>query len=603
MRKLAFLFALLSCSAAFAQSVDTYCGSKAHPEYSAWYAAKTRDLSGSRGARAIRWVPVVYHIITETNGNGGMPLREVIQSHCDLNRAYASTGIQFYINDINYINNSQYFAFSSFNTGSQVMNAFNVDNKCNIYINDDPAGVCGYAFFPGSGPNGGGIFVKKSCYGTNSTTLIHEMGHYFGLYHTFEDGFGIEFVNGSNCNRAGDLFCDTPADFISNRWTCPYTGNDTDPNGDPYLGTIDGTYYMSYSNDRCQNRFSPLQENEMYDNLQQLRPSLLGQTLPDTTAYGTANLVQPVNFDTTVDASRALFVWNSVPGATHYIFQIPTSNPSNFWADTIVSDTSVIISGLIRNRLYQYRVKPYSFGFTCASFTTLTSFRTAGLNLNASVAGSTCTGSENGLIQLNPTLGSAPYTYRWNTGDSTSSLNGLSAGTYVVTVTDAAGEILVSTYTLLDPTPLSLSINEVTPGVYLAQVQGGSPGYTYSWSNGSTSDRLINAASGVYQLTVTDQNGCEQTASVNVVSSVTDWSPAVLGVWPNPVKAGERIIIGNTDIKYQSAIGLYSSDGRLVQMWDKWSDKLQLNSGIQAGMYRLMTLGSGPAATGRIMIY
>jgi hypothetical protein len=493
MRKLALFLSLLHVTAAFAQTADNYCGAKAHPEYSAWYAAKNRSaFAGSRGTQAVRWVPVVYHLITETNGTGAMPLREVIQSHCDLNRAYTSTGIQFYIHSIEYINNSQYYAFSSFNTGSQVMNAFNVDNKCNIYINDDPAGVCGYAFFPGSGPNGGGIFVKKSCYGTNSSTLIHEMGHYFGLYHTFEDGFGIEFVNGTNCNRAGDLFCDTPADFISNRWTCPYTGNDTDPNGDPYLGTIDGSYYMSYSNDRCQNRFSPQQQAEMYDNLQQLRPSLLGQTLPDTTAFSTASLVQPINFDTTVDASRALFVWNSVPGATHYLFQIPTSNPATFWADTIVTDTSVIISGLFRNRLYQYRVKPFSFGYTCAAYTALTSFRTAGLNLNATVAGSACTGSENGLIQLNPSLGTAPYSFQWSTGDSTSSLSGLQPGVYTVTVTDAAGEILVSTYTLSEPAPLAVSIQSSGSGVYLAQVQGGTPAYTYSWSNGSNNDRLIN---------------------------------------------------------------------------------------------------------------
>jgi len=57
-------------------------------------------------------------------------------------------------------------------------------------------------------------------------TLTHEMGHMFGLLHTFE-GNGIELVNGSNCETEGDLICDTPADpFVEGDDMSLYIGED-----------------------------------------------------------------------------------------------------------------------------------------------------------------------------------------------------------------------------------------------------------------------------------------------------------------------------------------------------------------------------------------
>ena len=84
------------------------------------------------------------------------------------------------------------------------------------------------------------------------------MGHYFGLYHTHQTSFGKELVDGSNCETAGDLICDTPADpnLLSNR-SCVYEGSVVDENGAVYQPDV--TNYMSYTRHFCRSSFSEQQ--------------------------------------------------------------------------------------------------------------------------------------------------------------------------------------------------------------------------------------------------------------------------------------------------------------------------------------------------------
>ena len=123
----------------------------------------------------------------------------------------------------------------------EMLAQFYVQNTINVYyvasIENIPPAV-GYAYFPG-GPDV--IVLEKS---SEFPTLIHEMGHFFGLYHTFDEDLGIEFVNGENCETTGDLVCDTPADNQGPVNDCQYTGYIEDVNGDPYIPLINN--YMSY---------------------------------------------------------------------------------------------------------------------------------------------------------------------------------------------------------------------------------------------------------------------------------------------------------------------------------------------------------------------
>lgn len=90
------------------------------------------------------------------------------------------------------------------------------------------------------------IIVPKSGIG-----LIHELGHTFGLYHTFERKFGLELVNQSNCAIAGDKICDTPADRnFRPDVSCLFKSDFEDPNGDYYRTEI-GNYMTHYFCAHC----------------------------------------------------------------------------------------------------------------------------------------------------------------------------------------------------------------------------------------------------------------------------------------------------------------------------------------------------------------
>lgn len=157
------------------------------------------------------------------------------------------------------------------------------------------------------------------------------------------------------------------------------------------------------------------------------------------------------------------------------------------------------------------------------------------LSALSSTDGASCAGSADGSITFEMTVGTAPYSYSWQqltggtatgTGNIAANnqdiiLNGLAAGNYRITVTDANNIMELINVTVTEPPGMSLAIAESAfnggyqvscPGAadgYLeAQVQGGTGPYTYSWSNGSTGVRASNLAVGDYTVTVTDAQGC-----------------------------------------------------------------------------------------------
>lgn len=140
-----------------------------------------------------------------------------------------------------------------------------------------------------------------------------------------------------------------------------------------------------------------------------------------------------------------------------------------------------------------------------------------GMTITPSANNITCNANCDGMASASVTGGTGPYTYLWNDpgAQSTASASGLCSGTYIVTVTDAVPCTQTETVTITEPALLSVSTYSVTNascgncnGFAGAQPTGGTPGYTFMWSNGSTGSSANGLCAGTYTVMITDANGC-----------------------------------------------------------------------------------------------
>ena len=140
--------------------------------------------------------------------------------------------------------------------------------------------------------------------------------------------------------------------------------------------------------------------------------------------------------------------------------------------------------------------------------------------LNSDATPPVCDGIENGSITLNPTSGTAPYNFDWNTGDNTPDLTDLGEGFYAVTVSDANGcvdsfSVNLANQFQLSPNviPTDISCFNANDGTLDIEIQGGTPDYQVSLNNQPpVSDLFIESLEeGVYIIQITDANGCTVT--------------------------------------------------------------------------------------------
>ncbi|MEO1437890.1 MAG: hypothetical protein AAFV80_20280, partial [Bacteroidota bacterium] len=135
-----------------------------------------------------------------------------------------------------------------------------------------------------------------------------------------------------------------------------------------------------------------------------------------------------------------------------------------------------------------------------------------------------CAGDADGGLSAGTENLVGPFTYQWNTGETTASIANLSSGDFSVTVTDVGGASFVASTTLSDPDPIvatttidaDLTCSGVDDGQITGSATGGTGIYDYLWNTGATDPTIMNLGAGTFVVTVSDANGCFDVASATL---------------------------------------------------------------------------------------
>jgi gliding motility-associated-like protein len=337
----------------------------------------------------VQYVPVVVHII-HNNGPENISNLQVQTAISNINSMFLasdSTQIQFCLaqrdpngnptdgitRDVSALTNE---TMETDDIALKNINRWSPTCYLNIWIVSEinslsmGPGVIGYAYFPSShGMPMDGVVIEAAYFGssvTNDAVGTHELGHYLGLYHTFENA-----CSNNNCMLEGDMVCDTPPDqttFSScapNANSCS-TDTDDPSSNNPFSADVPdlGNDYMDYSNLSCYNLFTPGQYARMNYFLNNVRSSLmqcLSCSSPCPTPV-TANIILPASSPVTVTTGTSVNFqgtytnatgqqWYLNPGSilsTASVYTHTFASQGSFWMKyrAISSDPSLCLDAL-----------------------------------------------------------------------------------------------------------------------------------------------------------------------------------------------------------------------------------------------------------------
>ena len=220
------------------------------------------------------------------------------------------------------------------------------------------------------------------------------------------------------------------------------------------------------------------------------------------------------------------------------------------------------------------------------------------MTCDVSVDDASCNGENDGEISTTVMNGVAPFTYAWSNGQTTATAIDLVAGTYMVTVTDAAGGTSVCTGTVTEPplltcvtTGTDVSCFGVADGTATVTAAGGTPLYSYIWDNGDTNATATALTAGLHTVTITDDQGCE------LICDVIIGTPAELTCFTaptNPLCNGDNtgaialaVTGGTTPVTYD-----WSNDGPETP-----DNDTQNLSGLVAGTYSVTVTDANGCTT------
>jgi hypothetical protein len=349
-----------------------------------------------------RIVPIQFHVATDNNGSNGFSENRIIDAMCTLNDRYAEADIFFYIDGINYINNTNLNSRPRLSSSVSTMRSNRNQNAMNIFLvseilqNDgSPSGSAGYY----SGGNNDFVVMLKTQLGNERFTIEHEIGHFFSLPHTHVGWEGdisqgassggyqpevhgdtvhisfisgstqagtveVELVDGSNCTTAGDRICDTPPDygFGQSCSCCQMVYEVWDRNGDRIEPMIDNV--MSYSEGCTPFLFSQEQIITMQSDIDSPGRNYLrtGQVSEYTPITEQVNLIAPVQDQLYDNFDGVHIEWDPVANAEEYRVNISGTQQLSF----LITDTELYLTELQPNGLYILAIDAINkFGTGC----------------------------------------------------------------------------------------------------------------------------------------------------------------------------------------------------------------------------------------------
>lgn len=237
-------------------------------------AARLAELGLTAGASTTTAmeIPVVFHVLRSGDSvdQGNLKRSTIKDQIHQMNKAFKGkeskagvrTGFKFVLDDIVRTTNADWFNLSYGGADETAMKSALREGDAgtlNIYSARLSGGLLGWATFPswyqGNPDDDGVVILDQSVPGGSAVpydegdTATHEVGHWMGLYHTFEGG----------CSGTGDQVADTPAE-AEPAFGCPIGRDTCTASGtDPVLN------YMDYSDDSCMNQYTKDQKTRMHD--------------------------------------------------------------------------------------------------------------------------------------------------------------------------------------------------------------------------------------------------------------------------------------------------------------------------------------------------
>ncbi len=398
-------------------------------------------------------------------------------------------------------------------------------NRC-----DSTGNLLGYSTWPeGSGlsgvpGNGGtinqedGIVIRTSSVGRPplntaggaynlGRTATHELGHFFGLRHTWGDG---------DCSA--DDFCGDTPNCNDAFYGCTNPGEQCTDAGNRMIEN-----YMDYTDDLCMNIFTNDQNTRIQAVLTNSprRVELVNAANCCAEKFATAAVTSNYN-------GRDISCTGACDGSATVSTSGGTGPFTYLWSN---GATSASITNLCAE-IYTVTVTDAR---GCQVITSVTLNNPPPLRAAALAISDfngyhiSCHGGNDGLGEVTHDGGTGPFDYEWSDGQSTKAASNLTAGYYTVTVTDVNGCTDDAAVTLTEPDPLTLEAGENKTVYYgypdsacahlgASGISGGVSPYAVKWSTGETTDSITvcPASTTTYYLTLTDANGCTLTDSLQI---------------------------------------------------------------------------------------